>query len=497
MSIEAKETATYKSLFKANSLLGGLQVYQIIIGVLRSKAVAVLLGPEGMGINGLLNSSTLLIKQLTSMGIASSAVRDISEASGTGNSKRIGYIISVLRKLVWITGLLGLVCVVLFSPILSRTAFGNYDYTIPFILLSITLLFEQLKAGQLALLQGLRKLSYLAKASAIGATMGLFISIPIYYFFRVKGIVPTLILTSFVSLLCSWYFSRIVTYEKTQLSIKEAITGGRTMLNMGMSLSLNSTLAALIAYVLRGYISLHGGLAEVGLYVAAFTIMETYVGMVFNAIGTDYYPRLTSVNNDNTKCTKLMNQQGEIALLILAPILMVCLSIMPIIIVVIYSTEFIGAINYILWAVIGMLAKLGAWIISYIFLAKAEARLFLINEIVAKLYMLGFNIIGYATYGLEGLGISFLMGFVLYFGQVYYIAHKKYSFAFTNNFMVIYIIQLFLIVGCFLSARFVKNDMKYVYCGALSIISVLYSYKELNCRIGVSSIIKTYLHGKK
>lgn len=497
MPNEVKDVATYKSMFKANSLLGGLQLYQIIIGILRSKVIAVLLGPEGMGISGLLNSSTLLIKQLSSMGIASSAVRDVSEANGSGDSKRIGYVISVLRKLVWLTGILGLVSVIIFSPVLSKTAFGNYDYTIPFIFLSVTLLFEQLNAGQLALLQGLRKISYLAKASAYGATLGLIISIPLYYFLKVDGIVPTLILNSVLTLLCSWYFSRKIPYDKQKISIKEAVTGGKTMLKMGISMSLNSTLAALIAYVLRGYISHRGGLAEVGLYVAAFTIMETYVGMVFSAIGTDYYPRLTAVNQDNSKCASLMNQQGEIALLVLSPILMVCLSFMPVIILAIFSAEFTGAISYIMWAVIGMMAKLGAWIISYIFLAKAEARLFLINEVTAKAYMLGINLLGYYLYGLEGLGISFLIGFVLYFIQVYLIAKNRYDFHFNSSFITIYVKQLLLILLCFLCAKYFNGFMKYALCSLLSIVSIVYSYRELNVRIDLTNTIKSFINGRK
>ena len=155
--------SSYRSIFKATSLFGGVQVYQILIQIIKSKFVAVLLGPAGVGIMGLYQSGLQLIQQISSMGLASSAVRDVSEANGTNDIQRIAKTITVVRKLVWHTGLLGLVLVALFSPLLSKASFGNYDYTIPFIILSVTLLIDQISSGQRVILQGLRRLKDLAK----------------------------------------------------------------------------------------------------------------------------------------------------------------------------------------------------------------------------------------------------------------------------------------------------------------------------------------------
>ena len=188
---------SYKSIFKATTLFGGVQAYQILIGIIRSKFVAVLLGTVGMGLLGLYQSALQLVQGITSLGLSQSAVRDVSEANGSGNLERIGKTVSAYRKLVWFTGLMGMVAVLALSPVLSKTTFGNYDYTLPLILLSITLLFDQLAAGQKVVLQGMRRLKDLARASVIGSTLGLIISVPLYYAFGIKGIVPTLILNRF------------------------------------------------------------------------------------------------------------------------------------------------------------------------------------------------------------------------------------------------------------------------------------------------------------
>ena len=199
MAETKNQTSSYRGIFKATSLFGGLQVYQIIIQILRSKFVAVLLGPEGMGISGLLLSGTQLIQGFTSLGLSQSAVRDVAEANGTGEVAKIKRIVSVIRKLVWMTGLLGMLVVVAASPLLSKTSFGDYSFTLSFVLLSVIMLFDQLSAGQKVTLQGLRKYNYLAKATAIGITSGLIISLPLYYFWGKDGIVPAFIINSFVT----------------------------------------------------------------------------------------------------------------------------------------------------------------------------------------------------------------------------------------------------------------------------------------------------------
>ena len=335
-SQEKDNKSSYRSIFKATSLFGGVQIYDIIIGIIKTKCVAVILGPAGMGIQGLLHSGTDLIRTLTSFGLSASAVRDVSEANGTGDINRIGKTVAVLRRLVWVTGIIGMVATIGFSPVLSKTLFGNYDYTVSFILLSVILLFTQLSNGQKVVLQGMRKLQYMAKSTAIGATLGLLVTVPLYYLFGVKGIVPTLILQSVTTLCLSWYFSSKVSIKKVKVTNKEAYEGGKSMLKMGIAMSISGILSSAIAYLIRGYLGRTGGVGEVGLYTSGFTLMNTYVGMVFTAMGTDYYPRLSAVNKDNDKCRNVINQQAEIATLIMGPLVLSCILFMPLIVQILY-----------------------------------------------------------------------------------------------------------------------------------------------------------------
>lgn len=485
------QKSSYRSIFKATSLFGGVKFFEIIISILKSKIVAMLIGPTGVGFNGLLASGSSLIQSATQLGLGQSAVRDVSEAYGSNNQLKINRTITTLRKLVWVTGLLGMLCMIAFSPILSKSSFGNSDYIIAFICISITLLCNQLTAGQSALLQGTRKLKLLAKSSIIGQLIGFVVCIPMYYFWGMKGVIPVMIIGSFTSLALSWYFARKVQYQPVKMSFKEVFREGGNMLKMGIAMSVSGILVALSSYILRSFISNHGGLEEVGLYQAGFAIMTSYVGLVFSAMGTDYYPRLSSVNKDNAKCRELMNQQGEIGILILAPLMIICIVFIPIIVWILYSDKFMGANDYIVWAASGILFKMASWAISFIFVAKGESKLFIINETTVNIYSLGFQLLGYQMWGLAGIGAGYSLCLLVYFIQVYIIAHKRYGFSFLPTFTKPFIMQsLLLALGVatilLIDTLWIKYSIGVMVIG----LSVWLSLTGLERRIGLIQAIK-------
>ena len=492
--IKIEETRSYKSIFKATTLFGGVQLYQILINVIRSKFVAVLLGTAGMGIQGLLQSTLQFVQSISSLGLSGSAVRDVSEANGSGNMEKISRTVTTLRRLVWFTGLAGMIAVMALSPVLSKLTFGSYDYTVPFILLSCILLLDQLASGQRVVLQGLRRLKDLARASAIGATVGLIATVPIYYAFGIKGIVPTLILNSAISLVVSWLFSRKVTVPKAEMTAQETWQDGKLMVKMGIAMSVSGILVTGAAYVLRSFIMHNGGTAAVGLFQAGFVIINTYVGMVFTAIGTDYYPRLAEVNKDNEECRKIVSRQGEIATHILSPLLCFCVLLMPFIIKILYSNQFLEATPFVLWCCPGMMFKLASWLIAFQFVAKAESKLFFFTEFTANTSYLLLSILGYKLGGLQGLGIAFTVNYFLYTVLVYAIAAKRYGFVFSREFTLSFSFQLLLVGGALTMILLMPAPLKYGVCALATVISCIYAVCILESKIQLFEMIKS---GKK
>ncbi len=484
-----EQQSSYRQIMKATSIFGGVQVFNILISIIRSKFVAVWLGPGGMGILGLLTSTIGIIGSLTNFGLGTSAVKDVAAAHGTEDQTRIATVVIVFRRLVWITGLLGTILAIILSPWLSQLTFGNKDYTLAFIWISVTLLFQQLSSGQLVILQGMRQLKQLAKANLAGSVLGLLVTLPLYYFYRIDGIVPGLIGTGLITLLFSWLYSRNIKINAISITRKQILVEGKSMLRMGFLISLSGLLSVGASYLIRIFISHKGGVEQVGLYTAGFAIINTYVGLIFNAMGTDYYPRLSAVAHDNKLCKQTINQQAEIALLILAPILIIFLVFINWVVVLLYSKQFIAVNDMIYWAALGMFFKAASWSIAFVFLAKGSSKLFFWNEFAANMYVLIFNIMGYYILGLTGLGISFAIAYLLYLIQAFIISQSKFEFSFDRSFVTIFINQFGLAIAGFLIIHYLPQPYNYIAGTILVVLSGFYSVRELDKRLGLKQIL--------
>jgi O-antigen/teichoic acid export membrane protein len=485
-----EKQSSYRQILKATSLFGGVQVFNIFISVIRSKFIAVLLGPGGMGIAGLINSTLKLIEGFSGFGLGTSAIKNVAAANASGDHKQLSHVVVVLRRLVWITGFLGAAFTFFLSPWLSQLTFGNHDYSSAFKWVSITLLFNQISVGQGVVLRGMRQLHSMAKATLFGSFFGLFVSIPLYYVYGVKGIVPAIIASSLLSLFLTWYFSGKVKINETSVDLSQALREGKDMVRMGIMLSLSGLITLGASYIVRIFISSRGGVDQVGFYNAGFAIINTYVGMIFTSMATDYYPRLSGVAHNNKAARVLINEQAEIAILILAPILTVFLVFINWIVIVLYSTRFTAINTMILWAAVGIYFKAASFSIGYILLAKGASKLFVWNELAANIYMLAFNIAGYTVAGLEGLGISFLAGYFIHFLQMFFVSRVKYDFSFDKSLIRIFIIQLSLGVLCFVAVKTLHSPWSYLPGVILISISLGYSYFELRDRIDLKLVIQ-------
>lgn len=499
--IHNPEQSSYRQIFKATSLFGGVQVFQILIGIIRTKFVAVLLGTTGVGIMGLFNAPLQVILSVTGLGITFSAVRDISEAYGSNDVQRVGETVSTLRRWSWFAGILGLVATAVLAPLLSKWTFGNNEYTWAFVWLSVTMLMQTISNGQRSLLQAGRRLKDLARASVWGSLLGLVTSVPLYYFFGMKGIVPSLIITAVTSLLLSWIYARRVELVPVKMSFRQTIESGKSMVKLGLVITVTGIIGFLTGYILSAFISRTGGVDQVGLYNAGWSVIGQSTGLVFAAMTTDYFPRLSSINSDNEKIKALVNQQAVMVLLILGPIIVFLIVALPLLIRLLYTSAFMPVITFASWMLIGIILKGLVWPVGFIFPAKGDLKVFGVIEVSAMIFNIIINVLGYKLYGLEGLGVSYIIGYIFGLSITLLVAHKKYGFVYAKATINAFMTSILLIIIVFVLVFFLDGLGRY-FAGAIVLMaSVLYSFIELDKRLRlrpmIVDIIRRVLPGKR
>src|SRR5215475_8977116 len=148
VELPAAEEHTYGQILKSSVLIGGSSILNIGIGIVRAKAMAVLLGPAGFGLMGLYGSIADLAVSIAGMGVNSSGVRQIAESAGSGDDKRIVRTVTVLRRTAVLLGILGAGLLVIFCRQVSGFTFGTDEQAGGVALLSLVVLLRIVAGGQ-------------------------------------------------------------------------------------------------------------------------------------------------------------------------------------------------------------------------------------------------------------------------------------------------------------------------------------------------------------
>ena len=485
----ANQESTYRHIFKATGIFGGVQVFNILINIIKSKVIAILLGPAGIGLYGILNSTIEVLKSVTGLGLGVSAVKDISEANTTDDITHVSHTLKTLRRWVYFTGCFGFLITLLLASLLSQWTFGDESYTWMFRWLSVVLLFSALSSGQTAALQGMRQIGFLAKAGMLGSLLGLCLSVPLFFLLGNMGIVLSIIISSICTLIFSAIYARRISTVEVQQTLKESFRQGCGMAKLGVVMMFNGVLALLAAYILKAYITRHGGIEDAGIYQSAFSIAEGYFGVIFTAMAADYYPRLAAINKDNAKLKSEVNKQAEIGLLVAFPCIIIALFFMPIGIRLLYSEEFLGGVSCINWAMLGNIFKIGSWTMGYVLIAKGKSKIFALTGVGFNAIYLLLTIYGYRLWGIDGVGIAFFAYYIIHFIGIALICSLLFNIRFKRDFRYLFItIFLFAAVAFFLQ-RIDNAWIKYISAAIFCSASIYLAYIQLNKRLNIHEFI--------
>ncbi|MBK8814691.1 MAG: O-antigen translocase [Methylococcaceae bacterium] len=488
------EKHTYGQILKSSAIIGGSSVINIGIGMVRTKAMAVILGPTGFGLMGLYSSILDLTQSIVGMGINSSGVRQIAEAVGTGDTARIAKTAQVLRRTSIFLGLLGAVFLFGFSNRLSVLTFNNDQHASGVALLSLAVFFNIVSAGQGTLIQGMRRIADLAKMGILGALYGALISIPVVYFFHEDGVVLSIILVSLMTLLTSWWYRRKIDIPAVAISSAQVGQEQAELLTLGFAFMSSGLMMTGAAYLIRIFIVRDIGFEAAGLYQSAWTLGGLYIGLILQAMGADFYPRLTAVVNNNVECNRIVNEQAHVSLLMAGPGVIATLTFAPLAIVLFYSSKFEGAIELLRWLCLGMTLRVVSWPMGFIIVAKNAQKLFFFSELAWTCVYLGLAWLSVAEFKLNGVGIAFFGSYIFHVVMIYFIVRRLSFFRWSAANIETSFFYLSLIAIIFLSF-YSLPFMLAIAVGVLgTVLSLVYSIQVLLDLISVdrlpSSVLK-------
>jgi antigen flippase len=427
--MEKTNKDSYKQIFRSTGIVGGAQVLNILIGILKTKVIAILLGPAGVGVAGIFQTIVDLVRNATGLGINFSGVKSVAEHNG--DPEKVARIILVLRRWEFGTGIVGTLVIIILCGVFSQNSFGNSSYTFSIAILSVVLLFNAISSGQLAILQGLRHIAEMAKASFLGSVLGMFISLLLYWWLGMDGIIPAMIMTAISSLLISWIFAKKVITQAVNLTVKETFVEGLDMAKLGFYIVFNGFVATGAMYVLRMLIRSHLGIEYVGYFQSVWTISTLYIGILLNAMLADYFPSLSQIQHDNIASNKLVNEQLEITMLLGVPMLMGMIVFAPLALNILYSSSFVAAIPILRWQMMASFFTFIGWPLGVIYLSKNSGWFAIISETLRQAVFILIVFFGWKYWGFNVLGIGFFIGNFINAAFVWWSVTKITNFKFS------------------------------------------------------------------
>lgn len=404
MAKEDKDS--YGQVLKYTGLLGGVQVFYVLMSILRNKATAVFIGPWGMGMAFVYSKAAEFLCSATNFGLGISSVRRLAELHERGERRAVEQYVKLIRSWTLITALLGLVACLVLAPVLSRRMLGDYHSTKGFLLLSPTVFLLTMLGGELAILKGLHELRRMAGVSVLVGLVTTLSTVAIYALMGLHGVLPVLLTTSAVTFLLNLRATTRLYPYRVGLRSMHLLRRGTHLVRLGAAFTLAGLVGAGADFAIASFISQSASPHAVGLYGAGFTLIVSYARIVFVAMDADYYPRLSAAGEDVRRRNVIINRQIDVLVLLMAPFLILFSLFLPLVVRIIYTEEYLIVVSMAVYAMSYMFFKAVYTPVAYLPLARGDSMTYFLMETAYYVVFVLAVTAGYALKGLSGAGIG-------------------------------------------------------------------------------------------
>lgn len=470
-----KDSNSYGHILKYTGLFGGVQGLNILISLVRNKLVAVILGPDGMGMASLFNSTINFVAQVSNLGLSFSAVRHISEAYERGDKQQIDHNIRLIRSWALVTAVAGTIICAAFGSLLSDFTFSWGDHTLHFIVLAPAVGMAAVTGGETAILKGTRRLRSLATIQVYTVVASLIITAPLLYFFGHTGVVPMIVLTAAAAMIITVAYS--YRYHPPTLAILRIGLSPevKQMVRLGLAYSVAGIMGTGADFLIRSFLSNEASLGAVGLYNAGYMMTIVYAGMVFAALESDFFPRLSAVNSDREACNAIVNRQAEVSLMIISPLLVVFTTLLPLVVTLLFSSEFFPVVGMVQVITLALYLRAARLPVAYLTLAKGDSRSYMFLEAYSDILTVVAVIVGYNVGSLTGIGAGLLVTETVDLIVVAVFTHLRYGYSPSTTLILYGAVQLPIAVAAYLCVTLLTGAAYWAAGAGLFIISLTLS----------------------
>lgn len=399
--------ASYRQILVSTSIVGGATVASLVFGLVRSKIIALLVGPAGIGLFGVLNVLFNTGTTVVGLSLQSTGVRQVGATPV--NSPERAKAETGLWLFAWLAAIIGGFAFWLFERFVyipgTPALVGGPSF--PWIALAVSL--GTLNGAQLVLLQVYGKIAAIAYVRLLGSFLSMVLAVLAVYLFGTTGLYLAVLAVPLSGITVAIIWSRGMKRQlKTPLG-RWVIREWGTLIVMGVGLTAASITGNASQLLLRLVITDQGGLTATGLFQAAWTLTNVNLSVILSAMAVDYFPRLTALARYPDKLAETLNQQLHVALLLTGPILTFAVGFAPFLIRLLYSDSFAGASHLLQLQIAGDVLKLATWSMGYVLLALNATVGFFVAGVTFDIAIVILVWLLYPLIGLDSAGLGYII----------------------------------------------------------------------------------------
>lgn len=474
---------SYRSILRGTSIFGGVQMFQILISLVRGKFVALFLGPAGMGISSLFTSTADTLQRVSSLGLNLAIVKEVAAAGD--DPRKVREVFEVSRRMIYLSALAGALVCLLGASLLSDFAFGNTDHTPGMMLLGAVVFLTVAWQGEMSVLQGMHKVRVLSRASIVGSLTGLCVGVPLYWLLGTQGIVPAMLVYALVMLVFySLAVRRLLGRERMKFLWNEHKGLVKSLITMGLILMSSDLIGSLCTYLLNLYIRIAGTVESVGFWQAANSMTNQYAAVVFAAMALDFLPRLSAAVSRNDAFDDIVNRQTEIVALMVTPLAALLILFAPLVVKILLVDSFRPVIPLLRLMALALVFRGIMYPLGYVTFAKDNKKVFFwLEGVGCNILMLVLNALGFSLFGLEGIGYAMIADSIITLFIYMAVNGRLYSFRFSGA-AVRCIISAVLLGTATLAASYIASAAwSYALMGTSTAAAILIGAKGLLRRL--------------
>ncbi|NDE03017.1 MAG: hypothetical protein EBZ91_15070, partial [Gammaproteobacteria bacterium] len=203
--------------------MGGAQAVTLAMAFLRSKLIAVLIGPAGIGLMGVFNAFNANLSTVAGWGLGTSAVRTVAGAPESERARKVAAVRKFGRRLAWI----GSGAMLLLVLPIGQLTFESQRYALELLIAGLAVPCLVVTGMWSALLQAGGHVGSMAKTQMASSVIGLLLGLPFIYQFGSVGIALSIFLAALVTAAVTWRAAKRLrppaTAEPTAADIRELV----------------------------------------------------------------------------------------------------------------------------------------------------------------------------------------------------------------------------------------------------------------------------------